>query len=298
LKSKDKTSVSVNGFLKRLAILLFGWIIVSVIVFATAFGIDRSGWLWFKLTGYYTVLSEDYSHQVNLSADDFIREHPAFVFSPQNPVDLILPKGDFAFRETVVIPRGYKLIIEPGAHLRFGAGRSLISYSPIIARGTEELPISFTSLHPWHKWGVMGIVDADGSIFDYVHFEHGREAIVNDIDFLGGLTLLQSDAEIRHSSFEHMFGKDGVYVYRSDVLIQNSFFWDTYKDCLDLDGGRGEISSNRFLNCGDEGIDLSDNHDVAVFENQVLGPGGGRISADNDLEEIISLNTLGVSGGK
>jgi hypothetical protein len=298
MKFKDKTSGSVNQFLKRMAILLFGWAIISVITLGAAYGIDRSGWLWLKLTGYYTVPSEDYSVQVNLSADDFVREHPAFVLDPQNPKDLILPAGDFVFKETVVTPRGYKLIIEPGAHLRFGAGRSLISYSPIIAQGTEEQPISFTSLHPWYKWGVIGVVNAQGSVFEYVHFEDGREAIVNDIDFLGGLTLLESDAQIRHGTFEHMSGKDAVHVYRGYVLIRDSLFQDTYKDCLDLDGGKGEISLNQFLNCGDEGIDLSENYEVAVFENLVLGPKGGRISADNNLEEIISLNTLGVSGGK
>jgi hypothetical protein len=298
LKSRDKTSDSVNGFLKRLAMLLFGWIIVSIIVFATAFGIDRSGWLWFKLTGYYTVLSEDYSHQVNISADDFVREYPAFVFSPRNPIDLILPKGDFAFRESIVVPRGYQLIIQPGAHLRFDAGRSLISYSPVIARGTDEEPISFTALHPWYKWGVIGVVNADGSVFEYVHLENGREAVVNGIDFLGGLSLVESDTQIMHSRFEHMFGKDAVHVYRADVLIRDSLFQDAYKDCLDLDAGKGEISSNQFLNCGDEGIDLSENFEVSVFDNQVLGPRGGRISADNNLEEIISLNTLGVTGGR
>jgi hypothetical protein len=298
LKSKDKTSGSVNGFLRRLVILLFGWIIASVIVFGTAYGIDRSGWFWLKLTGYYTVLSEEYSDQVNLSADDFVREHPAFVFGPQNPADLILPKGDFAFRESIVVPRGHKLIIEPGAHLRFSAGRSLISYSPVIAQGTEEEPISFTALHPWYKWGVIGVVNADGSVFEYVHLKNGREAIVNDIDFLGGLSLIESNTEIKHSRFEHMFGKDAVHVYHSDVLIRDSVFQDAYKDCLDLDAGRGEISSNQFLNCGDEGIDLSENFEVSVFDNQVLGPRGGRISADNNLEEIISLNTLGVTGGK
>jgi hypothetical protein len=298
LKSTDKTSGSVNGFLKRLAILLFGWIIVSIIVFATAFVIDRSGWLWFKLTGYYTVLSEDYSHQVSLSAHDFVQEHPAFVFSPQNPIDLILPKGDFVFRESIVVPRGHKLIIQPGAHLRFGAGRSLISYSPVIARGTAEEPISFTALHPWYKWGVIGVVDADGSIFEYAHLENGREAIVNGIDFLGGLSLVESNTEIRRSTFEHMFGKDAVHVYQSEVLIRDSLFQDAYKDCLDLDAGKGEISSNQFLNCGDEGIDLSENFEVAVFDNLVLGPKGGRISADNNLEEIIPLNTLGVTGGR
>jgi hypothetical protein len=298
LKLKNNTSRSVNQFLIGVAILLFGWAIISVITSGVVYGIDRSGWFWLKLTGYYTVPSEDYSDQVNLTADDFVREHPAFVLDPRNPTDLVLPKGDFVFRQSVVIPRGYKLIIEPGAHLRFGAGRSLISYSPIIARGTKEQPISFTSLYPWYKWGVVGVVKAQGSIFEYVHFEDGREAIVNDIDFLGGLTLLESDAQIRHGTFEHMSGKDAVHVYRGYVLIRDSLFQDTYKDCLDLDGGKGEISLNQFLNCGDEGIDLSENYEVTVFENQVLGPRGGKISADNNLEEIISLNTLGVSGGK
>jgi hypothetical protein len=48
---------------------------------------------------------------------------------------------------------------------------------------------------------------------------------------------------------------------------------------LDFDGGTGEISHNRFEDCGDEAIDLGEDSRVQVFDNLILGskdaPKGG-----------------------
>ena len=143
--------------------------------------------------------------------------------------------------------------------------------------------------------GSRGVVEAGPSVFENVRFEHGRQALINNIDFFGALSLINSEAEIAFSEFVDLFGKDGVYVHDGRVRIFENRFEDIYKDGLDLDGGAGEISRNQFINSGDEGIDLGDNLDVRVFDNQVLDPRGGRISADVNLDAIIDANTLGYS---
>jgi hypothetical protein len=116
---------------------------------------------------------------------------------------------------------------------------------------------------------------------------------VNNIDFSGSLSLIESQVKITHSRFQKLFGKDAVYIRQGQVLIRDNIFQDVFKDGLDLDGGAGKITRNRFINCGDEGIDLSENFEVQVFDNLILGQRGGRIAADNNLEEIKALNSLG-----
>jgi hypothetical protein len=278
---------------KQVTQLLLAWILTTTLLLGSVYYIDRAGWLWLRLTGYDVTLAEDLSNRVDLSIADFVEQHPSFVIDPQDSTKLILPRGEYEFKKTTVVPRGSSLTIEPGTILRFGAGRSLISYSPVIARGTENQPILFTARSVWLKWGVVGLVEASPSVFEYVRFEHGRQALVTNVDFTGSLSLIDTDAEIKHSQFVNLFGKDGVYVRRGHVLIQENVFRNTYKDGLDLDAGSGQITDNEFVNCGDEGIDLSENYDVQVFKNRILDSRGGRVSADHDLEQIKSLNILG-----
>lgn len=275
--------------------LLFLWLLMTTLLLSSVYSIDRAGWLWFRLTGYDVVLAEDLTDQVNQPLEAFIRRHPLFAIDPQDPTGLVLPQGDYQISETILVPAGSKLTIEPGTVLRFAAGRSLISYSPIIARGTEQAPIRFIAQRKWLKWGAVGLVRTGASVFEYVEFEHGRRAQVNGIDFFGSLSVIETDVKVLHSRFSNAFGKDSLNIRFADFLVQHNTFQNAYKDGLDIDGGSGLISHNRFIDCDDEGIDLSENEAVQVFDNTVLDRRGGRIAAEQNLDEILALNTLGYS---
>lgn len=241
----------------------------------------------------YTLLSkdvlvnEDLRHLINADMDTFLAEYPSF--SPSGN-KIILEEGTYNFDETIIIPKGFSLDIEAGTTLRFGKDKSLVSYSPITAKGTEDNPIIFTSQNNV-KWGSLGIVEAEKSIFDHVKFEYGKGTLVNNREFMGSMSLVESGVEISNSQFSNLFGKDGVWALNSDVMIRNNIFNDILVDCLDLDNGSGEVSSNQFINCGDEGIDLSENDNVQVFGNVIINSGNG-IDADANLEEIRKLNEI------
>lgn len=280
---------------RQVGALLFSGFLWMALLFGSLYWIDRGGWLWFQVTGFNTVLAEDLPDRADVAVDDFVERHPSFAIDPDDPGGLILPSGVHEWDETVVVPRGTRLKIEAGTEVRFGAGRSLVSYSPIMARGTAQEPIRFTARNRWLKWGAVGVVAAGPSLFEYVIFEHGRQALVNGVNLYGALSIIEADVEIRNSEFTDLHGRDGVNVQHGDVLVQDNVFRELQWDGLDLDGGSGRVSGNRFVNCGDEGIDLGDNAGVVVVDNTVLDPRGGRISADHNLEEILSQNTLGLS---
>jgi hypothetical protein len=141
----------------------------------------------------------------------------------------------------------------------------------------------------------VGIIRTGKSVFEQVKFEHGRQARVNNIDFFATLSVIASEVEINNCLFQNLYGKDALNIRYGKVLIQNSTFRNTYKDGIDLDGGEGIISQNRFYNCADEGIDLSENKRIEVFKNEIYDRKGGKIAADYNLDNIISLNTLGYS---
>ena len=147
------------------------------------------------------------------------------------------------------MPAGTHLTIEAGSVLSFKEGASLISYSPITARGTQNEPILFIAQNKESTWGVVGLVMADNSVFDHVMFENGNTALVNNQRFSGSLSLVDTDAEITNSEFVNLFGKDGVWVLKGDVTIRGNVFKNNRVDCLDLDYGSGEISNKRRGRC-------------------------------------------------
>jgi hypothetical protein len=271
------------------------WISTTGFALGVVYYLDPSGWIWLHLTGYDVVVSEEVAGCVDRPLDEFVAQHPVFVIDPQDCGALLLPRGTYNIGETVVVPGGSVLKIEPGTVLRFAGGCSLISYSPVVARGTERQPILLTARNRWRKWGALGVVDAGQSVFRHVYLEHGRRALVNHLDFPGSLSLIRTDVEIADCRFERLGGKDAVYVREGHVSIRTNLFRDVYMDGLDLDGGSGEVSGNRFIDCRDEGIDLSGTDDVRVFGNVVLDQRGGRIAADGDVNAILAQNTLGYS---
>ena len=271
---------------------VLSWVVGMMILLGVVYQIDRAGWIWTSITGYDTVIAEHNEEGITLSLNEFVEQNPSFLLADGT---LTLPKGEHIFKKSVIIPQGTRLIIEPGTTLRFGAGRSLISYSPIYARGTQAAPIRFEAQNSWLKWGTVGVVRTEKSTFEQVFFGNGRRAQVNDIAFVAGLSLIESDVEIIDSEFVSMFGKDAVNLVKANVLVQGNQFRVAAKDCLDLDGGTGEVSHNLFIDCDDEGIDLSANQELQVFDNTILDVRGGRMGVDENPEAVKALNTFGFS---
>jgi hypothetical protein len=232
---------------------------------------DKAGWLWFKLSGYNITLAENLADRIHLPAAVFVKRYPFFSLTARDSTKLFLAAGKHNIDETIIVPSGVSLTIAPGAVLQFRVGCSLISYSPIVARGTAEAPIIFTARNRWQKWGVAGVVRADSSIFEHVRFEHGRQALINGVNMPGTLSLIETDAEVSQSQFCDLFGKDGAYVNGGQVFFRDNLFRNTFKDGVDFDGGAGEISRNRFENCGDEGIDRDETTQVKIDDNVIVG---------------------------
>lgn len=285
-----------GSFAWKIALLFMVWVSVSGLLFGTAFHLDRSRWLYFQLTGYDVPFCADKTPLADASPRSFLAHNPSFLPDPDRPGHLVLPAGVHIVERTLVVPRDTGLTIEPGTTLRFEHGCSLISYSPIVARGTDSQPIRFIARDRYRKWGAVGIVGDGQSVFEHAHFENGRHVRVNGMDFYGTLSLIGSDVAIRSSRFERLYGKDAVYVRGGDVLIEDNLFRNIRKDGLDMDGGTGSVCRNRFIDCRDDGIELSQTGSVQVVDNVVLDARGGRIGTDRNQSRLEAGNTLGPSG--
>lgn len=272
--------------------LLTLWIVTSIALLSAVYHVDHGSWIWYQISGYNTAFAERFHGEIERTPAEFVKRHPIFKLDSSNQQFVILPRGEYSITSTIVFPKSSKLIIEPGAVLRMGSGCSLVSYSPIEARGTAREPIIFGARNSWFKWGVVGLVHTEKSAFANVHFENARQAIVNGIDFPGGLSLIETDAEVKSCQFREMFGKDALYCSRGHVLIQDNRIEVAFKDGIDLDDSSGDIRHNVLIHCDDEGIDLSDNVTATVEQNIIRDRHGGRIAATRGADRIRLANTL------
>lgn len=75
----------------------------------------------------------------------------------------------------LLVNEGVTLTIEPGTRLEFAAGKSLASSGKLVAKGTVEKPIVFTSHHGGEKWKGLVTRKRSGERFEtgiYTNSEH------------------------------------------------------------------------------------------------------------------------------
>lgn len=278
------------------AAFLAGFAFLATLPLVTVYHLDRGRWVWFELTGYDLAAVDNLAHLLQGDAVDCANRYPWLSIDPQDNGAVVVREGVHHVSQTAIIPENVLLKIEPGAVLRFGGGCSLVCHGPVQACGTPASPIAFTANHPWQKWGVVAVIGAESARFEHAQWKDCRHAVVNGISLVGGLTLIETDATVVHCQFSDVYGKDALNARDSRVLLTDNLFCRAFKDGVDFDGGCGEISRNRFVDCNDEGIDLTEDAQVRVLDNTILDSRGGRIAAGARLEEFRASNVLGYSG--
>jgi len=242
--------------------------------------------------------------------EDFSLEHPEFTLGDDG---LILASGTHYFPKTVIIPAQTKLTILPGAVLAFGSRASLISYSPIWAMGTSDLPIKMIGAGQPEAWGTVAVIDAgrQKSIFDHVFMSGGSGAIVNEILISGMLALHGSNLDLSNSYLTKANsinnGDDTLNLKAGLGLITGNIFIDNSSDSIDLDlvDPKTVVSGNRFVNsgtdsaAGGDGLDISGS-DILIKDNIMIGNGDKGISVGEKsnptiVGNLIAKNNIGIA---
>lgn len=199
---------------------------------------------------------------------------PSLLLAACSPADDLTDPGDpwvwteqdspVVLDETLEVPEGQLLRIEPGVEIQLGPDVDLVVRGSLEARGTEAAPVLFTAAVPDEAWGSVifeatsipaAFVDLDvydaGSILEHAVFELGVRAVqlrgaspylVDSVfrDNLigagteqhGGAGLQITDgstARVRRCTFERnaaeLFAFGGaVFVASSDPILQENLF--------------------------------------------------------------------------
>ena len=164
------------------------------------------------------------------------------------PVGSLVWSNDTTLSESVEIPVGTSLYIEPGVTVTCKADVQVpvevVVLGNLYCLGTVEKPVTFTSDRKKPEaWG--------GIICGY----NSEEVVLNHVDIAyAGATPTESSASFQNKLFKttidggvpafHFCNVNGKFV------IANSFFHDNYNDQTYFTGGNGVIAGNIFADSG------------------------------------------------
>ncbi|HSG28337.1 MAG TPA: right-handed parallel beta-helix repeat-containing protein, partial [Candidatus Krumholzibacterium sp.] len=160
--------------------------------------------------------------------------------------------GTFEVHEDILVPRGYRLVLEPGTTLRFADNVGLITRGALLFPGTAEAPIRLEALASGSEgWSGIAVLQAsEKSIWRHVTVSgtHGFEA--RGWGLTGAVTFFESDIEATASTFVGNRSEDALNVVSSNFDFEDLTVVDAAFDGLDVDFGRGRLSRGVFERIG------------------------------------------------
>ena len=256
-----------------------------------------------------------------LVSNDYARQKPNykdFKFISVNEVkkEISIKPGTWTLSKALIFPAGYNIVCIGGTNINLTNEASIFSYSPIKFIGNEEMPINIQSKDSVNEG--FAVVSAGGqSILEYVVFTDLSNPTYSGWDFTGAVTFYESDVQFSNCKFIGNKSEDGVNVVRSKVNMYKSLFSKTTSDAFDGDFITGDITNSSFIDCGNDGIDVSGSNilvkDVFIDHCGDKGLSNGEHSemkavnievqnteiavASKDIS-LIDLDNVKITGGK
>lgn len=208
--------------------------------------------------------------------------------------------------EPIIIPMGYTWLLEAGANLQLGSKVSILSWSPLVAAGTEDSPAYIAASKPSEPFGTIMVAGTGKTLCSlrWLNVSGGSEGKVAGIYCPGAMGLFHTDVTMKHCDFSGNTADDGLNVKYGRVDIQESSFHDNFADQVDLDFCAGTVKNCRFENAkGDsngDGLDVSGARELHISDCVFSGFDDKGLSVGEASRVIIercriSGNTTGIA---
>ena len=203
--------------------------------------------------------------------------------------------GTQRLTETLEVPRGATLLIEPGTRLVLEPDVSIHVLGRVIAEGSASAPIELVNAVEKHPWGSLALLGsgADGSLFRHVKFKGGGGALLDDFEYTG-MVCVHWARGVRFEDCEfsdNLRCDDALHVDVGDATVTRCWFHDTNADALDFDISTGTIEASRVERAGNDGFDLM-TCSPRIVGNVISGNGDKGISVGENSSPFVFANTI------
>ncbi len=202
-----------------------------------------------------------------------------------------LVDSPFILSNNVIVNPGVTLTIEPGVQVRFGGDFSLVVDGRIVANGTEEKMILFTTNDPTQQilWHTISVRGAQSSLFINCVIEHA----INGTTLEGG--LLDIERSIVRNNLQN-----GIAVNSGTFLIQDSEITNNSESAITITGGDQINIHNNLIESNGNAIILSGHlvGTISILQNEISHNAGAGITlqADTFTNTAITENNLTANG--
>jgi hypothetical protein len=165
--------------------------------------------------------------------------------------------GHWLVEGSLVVPRGFKLVVGPGTTLRFQENAALIALGPIELHGTVEEPIVLegrtgaTGDGTWQ--GIVALQDSGKSEWSHVEIRDTTGVDRSWWSLTGGVTFHHGEVELRNCTFSGNRGEDALNIIDGKFILEDISILDALSDGLDIDFGEGTVRGGLFRNIGSVG---------------------------------------------
>ncbi|MGV7224014.1 MAG: right-handed parallel beta-helix repeat-containing protein [Nitrospinales bacterium] len=232
---------------------------------------------------YYPLLAS--SVLPDMDIDELLKNN-SFLYL-HDPKTISVKKGEWVVTESIVVPKGYNLLVPEGVILRFDTSGALISYGKLDFKGTIDNPITLSGQNNKQAgedgtWQGLSVMNADDrSTLSYTHILNTTGIHQGNWRLTGGVTFYKSDVTLTNCTLTGNKCEDAINVIHSNFEFDNILIKNCASDAFDSDFSAGKVSFGAFqdigLAGGGDGIDLSGSN-VVMNNCQFLHIGDKAIS--------------------
>ena len=267
----------------------------------------RSALLQFRMAGTQTTLSEKINwwaaYENQFAATDLMRapaNHKDFGFLQvdENKKLILIPPGNHTVNKPMIIPEGYLLVAQPGAKLDIINKAVIISRSAIYFDGTEANAIFMNSSDSTGHGLVVLNSDVE-SRMNYVAIRNLRPPKVGTWELTGVVTFYENNVRFNNVLLAGNHGEDSLNIIRSEFAISGLTIDKAAGDALDIDFGKGSIVNSKFINSGNDAIDISGTvaqlNNIDILSSQDKAISAGELSTLHGSNIRVNKFNIGVA---
>ena len=194
---------------------------------------------------------------------------------------LVLKNKNTIISEKIIIPKGYNVILKAGETIDLISSSAILSYSTFNVKGEKDEMVKVKSSDSTGQ-GIHIIQINDSSKINYLDFSNQfsfYDTLQSNYQSLpSAFTIYGGKVNIENSIFRNLKSEDAINLFRTEFYIDQVEIIKTFSDAFDADFCNGVMKKCSFINCGNDGVDISGGS-LEISESEFLNIKDKAVSA-------------------